>query len=395
MKITLLLTILFLFLTSISTFTQSNYFNGYIITTEGDTLHGSLAQQSNDKKYDSVKFKDRYRTISFFPNNVQLIQYDDGELYINGIEDNKFVEVLIQGSVSLYKFEKRYIIIKNGEVNTLDFELKKIGIHTNQVKRIDPIWKTVLQKVIFDCIENYDEVIGKINPREKDLIKVISQYNECINGENIISKNKLPWTRFSPGVLGGMRFSNMYFVDKADDIKYLVTQYNDLNNCYGAMLNVSFPRIDRRYSFQFEFIYDHSKYQSLIINETNIRAKYYHLVMGSKNFEFPILLKYQNKYNNITFSFVAGASLDYVEAYADLYQGEILGRIVYNELETDIFTFKKFQKGLVMGIGIGYETNVIGGQLQLRFLHGDDFRRLGYFEAYDRYGAVGLTAYLR
>jgi hypothetical protein len=120
MRFTLLFTFLILFLQVIS---LADYRPGYIITLESDTIHGLIDYKEGNKNFMECRFKKSpnsavqiYQPFEIFGYKFKQDKFFKSSIIeINGTKIHVFFETIIDGKVSLYKYQKTFYIEKDNK----------------------------------------------------------------------------------------------------------------------------------------------------------------------------------------------------------------------------------------------------------------------------------------
>lgn len=125
------ITIIMLFF-PLCVFAQVNPQRGYILTNEGDTIRGTIDFRSETKNAQSCRFKadstSEYR--SYLPGEIRGYRLEgDGVFYVTrsfpveGISKTFFAEYLLQGGISLYRYQEHtcdYFYLENQKGNVAE-----------------------------------------------------------------------------------------------------------------------------------------------------------------------------------------------------------------------------------------------------------------------------------
>lgn len=112
---------------------QMNPVDGFVITNQGDTIHGVIDYRSDTKNGQSCMFKQQGTTEykEYFPSDIQGYRFaSDGVYYVSrtfpvdGQEKLIFAEYLLQGGVSLYhhkigEVDYYFMVDDDGKVATI------------------------------------------------------------------------------------------------------------------------------------------------------------------------------------------------------------------------------------------------------------------------------------
>ena len=112
---------------------QINPMQGYIITNEGDTIHGTIDYRSDARNARECHFQaegqKEYKT--FVPVDIKGYRFDDNGIYyvtktfaVDGQQKTFFAEYLLQGGVSLYRHKENdtdyfFLVGKDGRIGTV------------------------------------------------------------------------------------------------------------------------------------------------------------------------------------------------------------------------------------------------------------------------------------
>ncbi|MEM7550285.1 MAG: hypothetical protein AAF363_11445 [Bacteroidota bacterium] len=246
-------------LACISTFvcySQESFVDGYIITLENDTIRGTTRDRSSTKNYDFLKFKLNGETVKYFPDQIIGYGYDD-KYFSSGIEDGVFVEALVLGELSLYKYRDMFFVKYDG----VSFRLqKKDSITTRQgVKRIveDNKWKGVFLYVINEKSEvERDKLHERLSFNEKSLTKEVIHYNDRNSDNYIVFKDQKAWLKIAFGLGIGYDRTNG---DIETNFTFLNRELDHFGPSFSLLFPITFPRQKSRFSIQPEIIFQKIK----------------------------------------------------------------------------------------------------------------------------------------
>ena len=111
--------ILFLLLLPGTLFSQTGFFNGFIVRLKGDTLHGLvyLSTDRNNMKRCVFKRFELAMPVTYKAGQLKAYGITDKRLYESTLKNGKweFVEILVKGRYSLISERGKYKIEKDGE----------------------------------------------------------------------------------------------------------------------------------------------------------------------------------------------------------------------------------------------------------------------------------------
>jgi len=256
-------------------FSQTDFRKGYVFTNAGDTLSG-LVKFGGDNAYKLCEFKksDAQEIVTYEPAQIRGYgfendKYFDSKERIGSSSELVFYEVIVRGLVTLYGYEDAYFISKDGgtllplvnEAEIVVIDGKNISKNSNQ-------HVVTMNMMMFDCAK----LRGKIqNTRlsERDLTKLIEDYNKCSGAPYITYKAAKPWIKVLTGVSGGMNISTIKFESQNISYKYL---FGSFDASISPMANISFdilsPKKNEHISLHVELLYSAKEYYSFYKYET-------------------------------------------------------------------------------------------------------------------------------
>src|SRR5205085_10936055 len=246
-KLTGTLLLSFLFFT---TFSQKNILPGYIVLPSKDTVIGSIDYRNWEKNPSQIRFsqttsesrtytindieafgvegRDYYRkaTVKVDDNPVRI---PDVSIYSEELvhDQTVFLRILTEGNdltlFELVNFKTHYFIAKaGGPIEELSYKLIKNDQTSNIATHND--FRIQLKKLVSSKGNlSYEKSleIDKLNYKEKDLVKFVSQMNGPSSGKISFADNKKIKPRLFAG--GGVVFPNFSFQStdaRLESIKY-------------------------------------------------------------------------------------------------------------------------------------------------------------------------------
>lgn len=96
---------------------QMNPKAGYIITNEGDTIHGTINYLSAAKNAQACRFQKQGATDfrTYLPGEIRGYRLADNGIYyvtrtlpVDSVQKTMFAEYMLQGGMSLYRYEEDF-----------------------------------------------------------------------------------------------------------------------------------------------------------------------------------------------------------------------------------------------------------------------------------------------
>lgn len=342
-------------------FSQTDYRNGYVITNAGDTLSGFVDYREKDKAYKSCDFKvsKGQNTITYEPGSIIGYGFENDKFFLsreisikNKPSQVVFLEVIVRGLVSLYKFENTYFVEKgNDGLQQLINETKEVFIEEKRVSRNTNQHIGTINMLVFDCAEIRTRV-QKIRLAEKDLTNLIEDYNRCKGVSSVTFKAKKPWTKAIIGLTGGLNVSQLKF-DPYPGYEHLT---GDFEVSKSPMIGVSFdilsPRLSERISFHGDFLYLTSKYYNYTLYNSSSSVERNYVTLELQQLKVPIGIRYTFPKREFTPYFNAGISSTIHLSSNSNWVQEVESNSVVITNESEALVINSRQLGLWGGCGV-------------------------------------------
>lgn len=370
----------------------ADFREGYIITSEKDTLYGQVDYRSNTKNYKSCRFKSESGILEYSPKQIIGFGYLNDKYFTSAIIEDAFVEVLVDGELCLYKSNDAFLIRKQGEIYEL--KTKKIEIEVDGKKgfKQDTKWRGIITYLTSDCSHLFDESQNKLELNEKSLTKLSIQYNECGESEFTIYKKNKPWTKIDLGVSIGVANSTIKVNDQLNQYSYLDNSYSSLDPIVGILLGISSPRISEKISFQGELYYIQSSYSSLVEFNDTYRIEYHDTFIDLSTISVPLSLRLILLKRGILLFVQAGINYDYNIISESNVQSEIIRDNVVNTLEEkSAFEINESQLGYLGGIGILKSYLKFTGSISVKYFQMSNLNSTDGFTANNSRILLNLT----
>ncbi|MFC2124649.1 hypothetical protein ACFLU5_07535 [Bacteroidota bacterium] len=275
---------------------------GYIITTKKDTVNGFIRYSKESSNYINCIFKDGlyYLERSYSPE--EILGYginNDKHFQSFNIHDtdkeaptNVFLEILISGEVSLFRYGNRFFISKSNlglaELLVKVYDTKFGGTDS---KREVNLYKSVLKAYLSDC-EQIDNNVRKSTLNEQTLVNLILDYYRCTGDYYTLHKSALPWTNFNFGLGFGIYASRINTGSVKFDYPVLEKLNCGLNPTVGLNLDISSPKISRRLLFNTGAWITSFKTSSYFFMTFDSQTNHYDLNFNTTYLVIPTVFKY-------------------------------------------------------------------------------------------------------
>ena len=269
---------------SLFSFSQKISSPGYIIKSNGDSVHGFLQEEIKKDLVSQVKFsKDKNsQAITFTPVDVKTFGYDGGNIYgqisftsvlrDTTVEKTCFARQLIQGGHSLYTFlesDKRYFVIKGSDssyyiYNTTYTNLGSVDEEGNFLETL---------RLISAPCQELTSTSDRFAYNEKDMIRFVLDLNHCLEPD----KSAVSYYHKPKAIANVMVFAGGFTTGKESQFTA------DLS------LRLSYPQINKNASLNIGVHYSNTLTTENLLNGGNIKY-----VADTRNefFSIPITVQY-------------------------------------------------------------------------------------------------------
>lgn len=337
------------------TFSQTEYRKGYVINNANDTIFGLVDYREGDKAHRSCDFKRSkdQSAVTYEPNDIIGYGFQNDKFFQSREISTKdqisravFLEAIVKGLVSLYKFEGSYFVEKeSNRLYELSNELEEAFIDGKNVLKNTNKHIGILNMLLFDCAELRPK-IQRVGLNQKVLTNLIEEYNQCKGEASITFQAKKPWTKAVIGIAGGLNISKLQFDDLSEAFEV------SKSPIVGISLDVLSPRLSERISFHSDILFSTSRYYNFILFSNGSYTARNYLTVELQQLKIPIGIRYTFPQRNFTPYFNVGlSSTIHLNSSSSLVQ-EIESNQVVNTYESDAFDIKGNQLGLWGGFGM-------------------------------------------
>lgn len=335
-------------------YSQSEFRSGYIITLDNDTIYGDVAYRSDIKNYKSCQFKIDENITTYSPQQLRAYGFLNDKFFTSTVINDFFVEVLVQGRLSLYKHNNYFLIEKNKKhykIENKTIKVEKPG--TVEKIREDNRWRGIISILISDYFSNPNEIIKNLTYGEKSLTKLVIRYNKVKASDFTVFKISKAWTKVDLGLSIGITKSTIKIENQTQPYLFLDNSYSTFNPLIGFVVAVSSPRISEKIAFQSEIYFSKSSYSRLVEINNTYSTEFHDTYFDFTTITIPISIKYSTPEKD--FSFFAQAGVFYnlnLNSSTRHLSERVTNNIVDTQSETAAFTIKDRQLSYWGGIGI-------------------------------------------
>ena len=357
------LTLILLLILVRSSYGQNDFRNGFIITLDSDTIQGQVDYRSNSKNYESCIYKGEQGEIEYYPNQIVGFGYNNDKFFSSQIVEGSFVEVLVDGAISLYRSKDKFHIRKDTSFFDLESKNEKVEIDGKIGTKETSKWRGVLTYIISDCLPTSQT--ANIKLAEKNLTRLIVKYNKCKGTKFTEFKASKPWTKFDIGATLGVSRSEIT-IDGRGSFSYLDDSYSSIDPSFGVLIAISSPRITEKIAFQGELHLLKSSYSSLV--ELESPTEYHDTFIELTTLSIPLSLKYSFPEKKYGIYLQGGINYDYhLSSSTRLLSEQVNGNVVNTFPESSAFEINDNQIGYWGGVGILKSYQKFKGSIGIRY----------------------------
>jgi len=362
---------------SLNAYSQQNFIPGYVVTTDGDTLHGQIDYRNWDKNPDKISFVHEGKTTpeQYSPLDIKSFKAND-EVYVSAIVrsslssrkagnlgdetelktaiDTTFLQTLIQGDKSLYYLKNRqgienFYTKQNGQYDLLVYNVYK----SNKENKVRVNKRYVGQLTLyFNNAPSVQQQLQKANYTKTSLKNLfLAYYHKSSKAPKFQKKTDKGSVEY--GIVAGVSISNVKF--GGDNFVYLTSAdiSPSVNPTAGLFLNFVLPRSQGKWS-----IYNELNYNSFQL--TTDYNGFYHDIYYTEQINAEFAFSYLSLNNMVRFQYPVKSCYLYINA--GFSNGVIIDETNH---KTDVGRFetteskglddiKKHEFGYIAGIGVQY-----------------------------------------
>ncbi len=370
-------TVLFLLLT-ISVYSQIRFEKGFLVDNNNqrkDVLIKNIDWLNNPKTFEYKLDENSAIQIGNL-NNVKEFGVDEQSKYIradvkidrsseefNSISSNElpdfkdeqlFLKVLLEGDASLYAYNdhnlKRFFFnTKNGNIQQLVY--KKYEISTNQFAYNRSYKGQIAQN--FKCQTITNERIKKVNYRDIELIKLFTEINNCMGGDNLTYKSNIQSKKldFNLWVRPRLNNSKLDLTSDSESVKF----GNKTGFSIGLEAEFILPFNKKKWSFIIEPTFQNYKVSDATVNRNTFSED--KASVDYKNIEIPFGIRHYFFLNQTSKIFV---NLQY------MINLNLDSNIEFKRGEYTYWNYEINNRGnLAGGIGYNYKDKI---SVEIRYL---------------------------
>jgi len=247
---------------------QTDFRPGFIVNNTGDTLRGWVDYRTGVKNFRTCSFKkDGGEPVTYLPADIRGYGFTNDKRHLSRtvetadkVKEFVFLEVLVSGRASLYKFMNSLYLEKDTSLVRLSNDAYETYINGQRVVVESKKYIGVLTHMLHDC-EKIRAKIPRLHLIEKSMTRIVETYNACVGQASVVYKEKKPWIALKPAIYGGLEISTVSIRGTAE-LDYFNTDTHAASSpLAGLSADIEFPRINERFSLHVGVSYSGTRYK--------------------------------------------------------------------------------------------------------------------------------------
>lgn len=367
-------------------FAQQDFRPGYIVQNN-DTLKGYVDYRGAVRSAKTTSFKASQNGAGQAYSPDQISAY--GFVKENKVYETKtvpateaqpeqvlFMQALVKGKASIYTYRDdsdrdHYYISQDGAnlVELVEQVYTRVDPNTGKRYRVvDKPYLGVIASAFFDCPALTEKRLENVMLRHSSLIKVATEYNQCLGSEQYMQQPQKGTITFSP-----LLFFSLPSLQTSGEHMYAQSSFRHTGLGVGAgvAMEVSNPNMSEKLSLVAELLYAPYRFEGEIRNMYNTgRTTDYDLSFDLKYVKLPVQLRYTFPKGSIRPYANAGASFSYaVSSERVETRSSKFNNTNYTETREALEggSFKKHMFGALVGAGLIIPANSNALLLEARY----------------------------
>lgn len=342
-------------------FAQTDFRPGYIVFGPGDTTRTLI----NFAKSEVCEFKVQNEKKQLSATEIIGFGFDNDRYYSATVLAGQFLEVIVDGYLSLYKSDKSFFI-KKAKDTLIRLDNPKSGSEGSQSPATGMQWKGILKFVLKDC-DGINGDIDLMRFSETDFLKLAVAYNKCKQENYVEYKSNNPGLKISPGLGFGVGYSK-FGLRNGETVIVIPTKFNSWDPIPILLLNFYSPKISNKISIQAEIQWKRLLTNSSIEGQEATGTVNRETQLNISFLSLPVYFKYTLPMDKKTMAFYFGFLYDkLLHQKTKVLTAEHRDNTVTNTELIDPYDFNLPQFGISTGMSYGISIKKINLATHLRY----------------------------
>lgn len=388
------LSLLLFLLISSASIAQKDFREGFIITTQNDTIFGFIDYRSDYLNCNKCVFKENIdkNPVIYLPGEIKAYRFIDSKYfisyYLDELDKKVFIEYLIDGIVDIFyyrDYNKSYYYVnkEDSELYALKNDNKEFTINGKKYIKASNQYIGTL-KYLFEDSKITQAKLNYVGIDHKSLINIAKDYHNyvCKDEECIVFEKKLPLARLEYSVLFFTDFTslNINGLDEYSAFNYPA----DINFSPGLGLSLSLPRLNERVFLYAQGIYESKSFNSSYFDDL-IHPNYFYSYNNLQYLNINVGFKYFFPKGQIRPDFIVGWSNNVLLKRTEERIKELEAPAgIINTYNLESNALNTSYNGFVMGIGLNFfKTKQLdfSFNLQYNFILGGNYLNMSTMRA--------------
>ena len=337
---------------------------------EDDTISGELLYFNFKKIENTVVFTHNGKENTYSFDQLRGLKLRDGRYYSTQIIEGALVEVLMEGTIDLYR-DSEFYYLKKGETSMLKlYEVEEKVLEGGVEKmRTRQYWKGVVIQSIYDCIPDAAVLVRAHTLSEKSLLTILTVYHECLGTSYQEYGLQLPWFSLNTGFTFGAVQNRLSTNVLSESFNFMVDHYDRINTQLGLFFHWSAPRVSQNWGVHTEVLYAYQYYYSdYEATDLLFGSEYREYYLNINTLSVPVAIQYNNESGKLGYYLNFGTQVDF---YLNTEGRAIWEKVIDQEVETRIqsnnIDFESIYYGYLINAGIRKEINGLRLGFGLRY----------------------------
>ncbi|MEJ1239064.1 outer membrane beta-barrel protein [Chryseolinea sp. T2] len=319
---------------------------------------------------------------TYYPGDVKLYGFTDNKVLesrkvtVDNIERWVFLEVVVRGTVTLFKFNDMFWVEKEGKgfhylSNNIAAQYSVNGQDRTKIRN-DNRHIGTLNIMMYDC-PSVKRDIEKVQLTKRSLTALVSNYNKCIGDVKAVTyQSKKRWAQAKFGMLAGANISRLKVNSSGDpDTDVNGPSQWVTSMIIGPTMDLYFPRAGERFAFTTGLLYFGATYDMHFTTQMRSGSKTWtlddYITVDIKQLQIPLGARYSFPSRKIAPYLIGGVMFVRNLALDSDWKQELTFNSEVKVYDKDGFVYKSIQVGCWGGFGIlAPLTNKLAGVVELR-----------------------------
>lgn len=240
---------------------QRDFRAGYVVKANRDSVVGQVRYAASDVNETSCQFRANANSeiINYSPKDLGVYGWMDGKRFRSLFLKDKesiarwvFAEVLVQGRISLFRYDGDYYVKKDSLILLPEPQKAVVETPRGAFMNIDKRYVGILNSLMAECTVKADEA----RYEAKDIAKLVEKYNQCMGGASITAVPNRPWTLVNWQLAVGVEHSSLELSSYPSDMFK-----PSVHAKVGLSMELSASKLNDKFFFVFECWYLQPVYQ--------------------------------------------------------------------------------------------------------------------------------------